>query len=85
MVLGESTWPGRVFKITLEGKVIGIIGKSGRNLKPFSGTRALLSVRERNLLGGELELARAADPAAPDPANGDWPIEALTSDFRFMG
>jgi 6-bladed beta-propeller protein len=41
MFLGESTWPGRVFKLTLDGKVIGVIGKSGRNVKQFSGAHAL--------------------------------------------
>jgi hypothetical protein len=41
MFLGESTWPGRVFKVTLDGKVVGVIGKSGRSLKQFSGAHAL--------------------------------------------
>jgi 6-bladed beta-propeller protein len=41
MFLGESTWPGRVFKLTLDGRVIGVIGKSGRNVKQFSGAHAL--------------------------------------------
>jgi 6-bladed beta-propeller protein len=41
MFLGESTWPGRVFKLALDGKVIGVIGKAGRNLKQFSGAHAL--------------------------------------------
>ena len=30
MYLGESTYPGRLFKLTLEGKVLGVIGRSGR-------------------------------------------------------
>jgi hypothetical protein len=55
--LGESTWPGRIFKVTLEGKVVGVIGKSGRNLKQFSGGHALRR--------GKLELARAEAAAAP--------------------
>ena len=41
MFLGESTWPGRVFKLKLDGTVIGVIGESGRNLKQFSGAHAL--------------------------------------------
>lgn len=41
LFLGESTWPGRVFKVTLDGKVLGVIGESGRNLKQFSGAHAL--------------------------------------------
>ena len=41
MFLGESTFPGRIFKITLEGKVLGVIGRSGRKLGSFSGAHAL--------------------------------------------
>jgi hypothetical protein len=41
MFLGESTWPGRVFKLALDGTVIGVIGKAGRNLKQFSGAHAI--------------------------------------------
>jgi len=39
--LGESTFPGRVFKIDLNGKVLGVIGKSGRMRGSFSGAHAL--------------------------------------------
>ena len=39
--LGESAFPGRIFEVTLEGKVIGVIGRSGRQLKQFSGAHAL--------------------------------------------
>jgi hypothetical protein len=41
LFLGESTWPGRIFKVTLDGQVLGVIGRSGRNLKEFSGAHAL--------------------------------------------
>ena len=41
MFVGESTYPGRIFKVTLESKVLGVIGKSGRNLKEFSGGHQL--------------------------------------------
>jgi len=41
LFVGESTFPGRIFKVTLEGKVLGVIGKSGRNLKEFSGGHQL--------------------------------------------
>jgi DNA-binding beta-propeller fold protein YncE len=39
--LGESTFPGRIFKIDLTGKVLGVIGRSGRNPGSFSGAHAL--------------------------------------------
>jgi hypothetical protein len=31
MFVGESTFPGRVFKVSLDGKVLGVIGRSGRS------------------------------------------------------
>jgi DNA-binding beta-propeller fold protein YncE len=41
LFLGESTFPGRIFKLNLEGKVLGVIGRSGRQLGSFSGAHAL--------------------------------------------
>ena len=41
MFVGESTYPGRLFKVSLEGKVLGVIGRSGRQLKQFSGVHQL--------------------------------------------
>jgi sugar lactone lactonase YvrE len=41
MFVGESTFPGRVFKLSLDGKVLGVIGRSGRQLKQFSGAHQL--------------------------------------------
>jgi DNA-binding beta-propeller fold protein YncE len=53
MFLGESTWPGRVFKVTLDGKVLGVIGRSGRNLKQFSGAHALACPSENEIYVAE--------------------------------
>jgi len=41
MFVGESTYPGRLFKLSLDGKVLGVIGRSGRQLKQFSGVHQL--------------------------------------------
>ncbi len=51
--LGESTWPGRVFKVSLDGTVLGVIGKSGRNLKQFSGVHAIACPSEREIYVAE--------------------------------
>ena len=51
--LGESTWPGRVFKVSLDGRVLGVIGKSGRNLKQFSGVHAIACPSEREIYVAE--------------------------------
>ena len=53
MFVGESTFPGRVFKVTLEGKVLGVIGRSGRELKRFSGAHQLACPSERELYVAE--------------------------------
>jgi hypothetical protein len=53
LFLGESTFPGRVFKLTLEGKVLGVIGKSGRNLKEFSGGHQLACPSENEIYVAE--------------------------------
>lgn len=51
--LGESTWPGRIFKVALDGTVLGVIGSSGRNLKQFSGAHALACPSENELYVAE--------------------------------
>jgi DNA-binding beta-propeller fold protein YncE len=53
MFLGESTFPGRLFKITLDGKVLGVIGRSGRNLKQFSGVHQLACPSETEVYAAE--------------------------------
>ena len=54
------TFPGRLFKVSLDGKVLGVIGSSGRQLKEFSGIHQLACPSEtRSLCRGNRELARA--------------------------
>jgi hypothetical protein len=53
LFLGESTYPGRLFKLTLEGKVLGVIGRSGRNLKQFSGVHQLACPSETDVYAAE--------------------------------
>jgi NHL repeat len=53
MFVGESTYPGRIFKVSLEGKVLGVIGKSGRNRKEFSGAHALACPSENEIYAAE--------------------------------
>jgi DNA-binding beta-propeller fold protein YncE len=49
LFVGESTFPGRIFKVSLDGTVLGVIGRSGRNLGQFSGAHQLACPSE-NLL-----------------------------------
>ena len=53
LYLGESTYPGRLFKLTLEGKVLGVIGRSGRSLKQFSGVHQLACPSENEVYAAE--------------------------------
>ena len=53
LFVGESTYPGRIFKVALDGTVLGVIGRSGRNLGQFSGAHALACPTERELYVGE--------------------------------
>jgi sugar lactone lactonase YvrE len=53
MFVGESTYPGRIFKVSLDGKVLGVIGRSGRELKQFSGAHALACPSENEVYAAE--------------------------------
>jgi DNA-binding beta-propeller fold protein YncE len=53
LYVGETTYPGRIFKVSLEGKVLGVIGKSGRNLKEFSGAHQLACPSENVVYAAE--------------------------------
>jgi sugar lactone lactonase YvrE len=53
MFVGESTYPGRIFKVSLEGKVLGVIGRSGRLLKQFSGAHGLACPSENEIYAAE--------------------------------
>jgi hypothetical protein len=53
LFVGESTFPGRLFKVSLDGKVLGVIGRSGRNLGQFSGGHQLACPSEEEVYVAE--------------------------------
>ncbi len=53
LFVGETTFPGRIFKLTLDGKVLGVIGRSGRRLKYFSGAHQLACPSENEIYAAE--------------------------------
>jgi len=53
LFVGESTFPGRIFKVALDGKVLGVIGRSGRQLKQFSGAHQLACPSENEVYVAE--------------------------------
>ena len=53
LFVGETTYPGRIFKVSLDGKVLGVIGRSGRLLGTFSGAHQLACPSENELYVAE--------------------------------
>jgi DNA-binding beta-propeller fold protein YncE len=53
LFVGETTFPGRIFKVSLDGKVLGVIGRSGRQLKQFSGAHQLACPSENEVYVAE--------------------------------
>ena len=53
LFVGESTFPGRLFKLSLDGTVRGVIGRSGRQLKQFSGAHQLACPSEHEVYVAE--------------------------------
>src|SRR5215510_10523180 len=53
LYIGETTYPGRLFKVSLDGKVLGVIGRSGRQLKQFSGVHQLACPSETDVYTAE--------------------------------
>src|SRR5690348_9698701 len=53
LFVGESTFPGRIFKVALDGKVLGVIGRSGRQLKQFSGAHQIACPSENEIYVAE--------------------------------
>lgn len=53
LFLGETIFPGRIFKLSLDGKVLGVIGRSGRQLGQFSGAHQLACPSENEIYAAE--------------------------------
>jgi hypothetical protein len=53
LFIGETTYRGRLFKVSLEGKVLEVIGRSGRQLKQFSGVHQLACPSETEVYADE--------------------------------
>ena len=56
--VGESTFPGRIIKATLEGEVLGVVGNAGRMLGEFSGVHGLACPSEDLLFAAETSNSR---------------------------
>ena len=54
MLYVSDAFPGRVYKLTLDGKVLGYLGSSGKNLKQFGWIHEIACPSENELYVGEL-------------------------------
>jgi DNA-binding beta-propeller fold protein YncE len=50
----SDAYPGRVYKLTLDGKVLGVLGQSGKQLKQFGWIHAIACPSENEIYVGEL-------------------------------
>ena len=53
LFLGEGVFPARIFKLSLDGKVLGVLGGPGRVLKKFSGSHQLACPSENEIYVAE--------------------------------
>ena len=54
VLYSSDAWPGRIYKLTLDGKVLGVLGESGKQAKQFGWVHEIACPSERELYVAEL-------------------------------
>jgi hypothetical protein len=54
VLYSSDAWPGRIYRLSLDGKVIGMLGQSGKQLKQFGWIHAMACPSENELYVAEL-------------------------------
>ena len=54
VLYSSDSWPGRIYKLSLDGKVLGVFGQSGKQPKQFGWIHALACPSENELYVAEL-------------------------------
>jgi hypothetical protein len=54
VIFAADLYPGRIYKVSLDGKVLGMYGKSGKNLGEFGWVHAIACPSENEIWVGEL-------------------------------
>ena len=54
VLYSADAWPGRIYKLTLDGQVLGVLGESGKQLRQFGWIHELACPSENVLWVGEL-------------------------------
>ncbi|MGH9384113.1 MAG: peptidyl-alpha-hydroxyglycine alpha-amidating lyase family protein [Vicinamibacterales bacterium] len=80
MFVGELAYPGRLFKVSLDGQVLGVIGGAGRQLKQFGGVHQVACPSENEVYVAETANWRAQklilQPPKPTSSAGRQPEKA---------
>jgi hypothetical protein len=54
VLFASDAYPGRIYKLSLDGKVLGVLGHAGRQLKQFGWVHEIACPSENELYVGEL-------------------------------
>jgi hypothetical protein len=54
VLYSSDAWPGRIYKLSLDGKVLGVLGQSGKQLKQFGWIHEMACPSENVLYVAEL-------------------------------
>jgi hypothetical protein len=54
VLYSSDAWPGRIYKLSLDGKVLGMLGQSGKQPKQFGWIHAMACPSENVIYVGEL-------------------------------
>src|SRR6201989_1373070 len=54
VLYSSDAWPGRIYKLSLDGKVLGMLGQSGKQLKQFGWIHAMACPSKSTLYVAEL-------------------------------
>jgi len=54
VLYSSDAWPGRIYKLNLEGKVLGVLGQSGKQLKQFGWIHSMACPSENVIWVAEL-------------------------------
>src|SRR6201991_702854 len=54
VLYSSDAWPGRIYKLSLDGKELGLLGQSGKQLKQFGWIHAMACPSENTLYVAEL-------------------------------
>jgi hypothetical protein len=54
VLYSADAFPGRIYKLALDGKVLGVLGQSGKQLKQFGWIHEMACPRENELYVAEL-------------------------------